>query len=164
MHLTDCEREGKVQKSTSKLCHEENSAIKGEGERWDDACKSSLNAVFDFKELELIWIGRGQQWAQLWAYCAAGKWFSRFIAGIRTLRIQSAIALLFFSLNCWQLPLSLLVSIKQGLRLVCLRNFSFFLIVFLFCFFLGPFCLGFFLLLWFGFFFRVFCNNVWKLI
>lgn len=31
--LTDCEREGKVQKSPSKLCYEENSAVKGEGER-----------------------------------------------------------------------------------------------------------------------------------
>lgn len=91
LHLTDCEREGKVQKSTSKLCHEENSAIKGEGERRDDACK--LNAVFDFKELELIWILAVVS-SKLDFNCEAGTWLSRFMAGVTQNPVRAIV--LFF--------------------------------------------------------------------
>lgn len=95
--LTDCEREGKVQKSPSKLCYEENSAVKGEGERWDDACK--LNAVFDLEELELIWI-LAEVSSKLDFNYAVKKRLSRFTAGFRTLRIQFKLLHSFIKDNC----------------------------------------------------------------
>lgn len=81
--FTDCEREGKVQKSPSKLCYEENSAVKGEGEIWDDTCK--LSTVFDFEELELLWVLAVVRWKLNFKY-AAKKWILRFITELRILK------------------------------------------------------------------------------
>lgn len=165
LHLTDCEREGKVQKSTSKLCHEENSAIKGEGERWDDACK--LNAVSDFEEL--IWILAIVS-SKLDFNCAAGRWFSGFVAGVRIFRTQSDIALFFSGAIANNLSCLFLCRLNKVLNWSASETFPFFLVFsFSFWFFWGQFYCCCFLSFLFAFVFRmptttVSHNNVWKLI